>query len=607
MNQSISPLYPQQNQHRNLLDLSGLWSFQSDPADGGESAEWQNGLPAATPIAVPGSWNEQYSELRDYMGAGWYQTDVWVPRGWQGQRIILRIGAANYAAKVWINGTEAGEHFGGHLPFGFNISNSVQWDRANRITIRVENQLLPDRLPPGGVGLGGGGILSSYPLTSYDFFPYCGLQRQVWLYSLPQAHIDDVTVQTTFEQENGSTLGKVKVKIDTSNYAGPATVRLNDATTDVQRQVTISDGTGEVELSVPNAKLWGVETPHLYTLSIHLGDANSGDANSGGQDSYSLEVGIRTVSVEGDKILLNGEPIFLKGFGKHEDFAGSGRGLNVPVLVKDHDLLRWIGANSYRTAHYPYSEEAMQMADRTGILIIDETPAVGLMFNADEATVQGHLQLCQQATAALIARDKNHPSVIAWSIANEPVSGSFFAPPGSNPKADQVGLEFLGNLAELAHRLDSTRAVTFAGMQSAAPEWFKVVDFICINRYYGWYTQSGQLDKAAEALANEFASIYQQHGKPIIVSEFGADTVAGMHSQPAEMWSEEYQVEMLKLYLDYADQHPYMAGLHIWNFADFKTGQGIIRMSGMNHKGVFTRDRRPKMAAHFLRERWRKL
>jgi len=593
---SFSPLYPQQNLHRNLLDLSGIWQCQPDPEDVGEAQQWYTSLPTPRPIAVPGSWNEQYADLRDYMGACWYLTTVWAPPGWQNQRILLRVGSANYGATVWINGHAVGAHEGGHLPFGFDITDQICWDGPNVIALRIENKLLPQRLPPGGVGFGGGGggMMGNYPLTGYDFFPFCGLQRQVWLCSVPVAHIHDLTVQTTFARTADTVQGAVQVSVNANHYTGPATLQLTDATTALQAELTITDGVGEATIAVPNAKLWQPGAPHLYTLRVTLGD----------QDSYTLSVGIRTVAVRGDQILLNDEPIFLKGFGKHEDFAVSGRGLNLPVLIKDHDLLRWIGANSYRTAHYPYAEEAMQMADQTGILIIDETPAVGLTFHSDQAVVQNHLALCQQATATLIARDKNHPSVIAWSIANEPVAAPIFSPPGLNPAAEALGLDFLGQLATQARDLDSTRLVTFAGMMRVTTTWFQVVDFICVNRYYGWYSHSGQLEQAAAALAQEMASLHQQFGKPIIISEFGADTLAGVHAQPAEMWSEEYQVEMLKLYLDYAAAHPYMAGLHIWNFADFKTGQGIMRTSGLNHKGVFTRDRRPKMAAHFLRQRW---
>ena len=105
-------------------------------------------------------------------------------------------------------------------------------------------------------------------------------------------------------------------------------------------------------------------------------------------------------------------------------------------------------------------------------------------------------------------------------------------------------------------------------------------------------------------LAQQLDSLHQTLGKPIVISEFGADTIPGIHSDPPEMWTEEYQVELLRRYLDVAVERPFVVGLHVWNFADFKTGQSVGRVGGMNHKGVFTRDRRPKMAAHFLRERW---
>jgi beta-glucuronidase len=114
----------------------------------------------------------------------------------------------------------------------------------------------------------------------------------------------------------------------------------------------------------------------------------------------------------------------------------------------------------------------------------------------------------------------------------------------------------------------------------------------------------GRRDEAAEALSRELDALHQPFGKPIIIAEFGTDTLPGVHHQPPEMWTEEYQVEYLRRYLDIAEKRPFMAGMHVWNFADFKTGQGTSRAGGMNFKGAFTRDRRPKAAAHFLRTRW---
>ncbi len=159
-------------------------------------------------------------------------------------------------------------------------------------------------------------------------------------------------------------------------------------------------------------------------------------------------------------------------------------------------------------------------------------------------------------------------------------------------------------LYERTRALDSSRPVTLVGVQGGPPEWLGLFDVVAINRYYGWYTLGGRLEQAAETLGRELDELHKRFGKPIMLTEFGADTVAGTHSQPDEMWSEEYQVELLRRYLDVAASRRFVAGVHVWNFADFKTGQGIIRTSGLNLKGVFTRDRRPKMAAHFLRSRW---
>jgi beta-glucuronidase len=144
------------------------------------------------------------------------------------------------------------------------------------------------------------------------------------------------------------------------------------------------------------------------------------------------------------------------------------------------------------------------------------------------------------------------------------------------------------------------------GVQGGPTDWHGIFDVLCINRYYGWYVFGGRLEEGAAELARELDALHKMFGKPIVLAEFGTDTLPGSHSTPPEMWTEEYQVEYLRRYLDVADLRPFVAGMQVWNFADFKTGQGTSRAGGINHKGVFTRDRRPKMAAHFLRERWTK-
>ncbi len=455
----------------------------------------------------------------------------------------------------------------------------------------MENKQLLERVPP-GPGPGGGGVagvLGGYPATTYDFFPYAGLHRQVWLYSvLAEAHIDDVTVATTIEGGDGVVTVEVAAF---GGYFGKGKVRLNNADADLNFQA----GAAEATLRVPSARFWGPHDPYLYPLTVTLTDGQRDT------DAYSLDIGIRTVAVRGEQLLLNNQPIKLTGFGKHEDFALSGRGLNLPMWVRDYELLRWVGANLYRTPHYPYAEEAMDLADRLGVLVINEIPAVGLNFeDPAEATAQRLAQATQQLRE-LITRDKNHPSTIMWNVANEPMGGSLLGADQPMPAAVKAGMRFFRQMYDQARRLDPTRPVTLVGVQGGPVDWHGIFDVVAINRYYGWYTQSGRLDEGAQALARE---LHRRFGKPIVMTEFGTDTIPGVHAQPPEMWSEEYEVEFLRRTFDVAAERPFVAGMQMWNFADFKTGQGTSRAGGMNFKGVFTRDRRPKLAAHFLRSRW---
>jgi len=589
-------LYPQQNAHRSICDLGGLWSFKLDPQEIGEKDGWFRDLPAPRNIAVPASWNEQFEDTRDYLGIAWYSKRIVVPPAWRGQKIMLRFGSATYAAKVWIDGKPVGSHLGGHLPFEFDVSALVSWGAPTTIAVQVENKPSPTRVPPAATNPET--TANTYPDVTYDFFPYCGLDRPVLLYSVPPLHIADVTVVTSIDGSDGVIDATIAAS---DKWSGRGELRLETGTEPLTADLTFKNGAAQASIRVRKARLWNPDDPFLYPLSITLADGDSI------RDAYTLDVGIRTVEVRGDRLLLNGEPITLTGFGKHEDFPINGRGLNIPLLIRDHELLRLVGANSYRTSHYPYSEEAMDLADRLGVLVIDETPAVSLNFADTPELVARRLEQCQRALDELITRDKNHPSVILWCVANEPMAGSPSASAGAAPPAAvEAGTRFFKTLYDQVRAKDASRPVTLVGIGGGPVEWLALFDVTSINRYYGWYSFGGRLDQAAAALGKELDALHQRLGKPVLITEFGADTVAGSHSQPEEMWTEEYQVEFLRRYLDTAASRPFVAGLHVWNFADFKTGQGILRMAGLNQKGVFTRDRRPKLAAHFLRSRWRR-
>ncbi len=586
-------LYPVQNNVRNKLDLSGIWDFKCDPNGVGEASGWAKGLTGGRPMAVPGSWNEQYDDLFSYLDLAWYVKKVYIPSCWQGQRVFIRVGSAVYLGTVYLNGVKIGSHEGGHLPFAFEITNQVKWDEENVLAISVENVLKPERVPSGNMPGDEMGMFASTPRTTYDFYPFAGIHRPVVLYSVPQNYIADVTVATTIEPR-----AEVKVTVElNAALSGPGSVQLKGGETDIVADLTFADGAAEVTLAVPEAHLWSDKDPYLYDLTVRTEN-----------DAYSLKVGIRTIAVTGGKILLNGQPVKLNGFGRHEDFVASGKGLNLPLVVKDYQLMKWVGANAYRTSHYPYSEEEMQMADREGFLIIDEIPAVSLQM-ADEANAAERLRMCLQQIGEMIARDKNHPSVVMWCVANEPMPKGFAVGALGESKrsiedVNLPGKQFLDTEIARVRELDPTRLVTIVTVMGGPQNWMEQCDVICMNRYWGWYTLGGQLDKARQKLEAELDQVWDRFHKPIIMTEFGADTIAGYHGKPNVMWTEDYQADYIRFHLEAAAERHFVAGMQVWQFADFAAVQSIMRVGGLNHKGIFTRIRTPKMAAHVLREFW---
>lgn len=576
-------LYPKMNGFREVIDLSGFFDFKLDPDNVGEEKNWQKGVESSRSIGIPGSWNEQFIDTRDYLGPTWHFKKFYVPSSWKEKLVWFRIGAANYYAKVWINGEFIGEHEGGYLPFQFEVTDRVRFGKENFLSVKVDNQLSPERVPPGNIPEEEhprSVRQRSYPDVNFDFFPYGGIHRPVYLFCTPLDYIEDIAVTTSIEGKKGLIKYRITKK---GGEAKESFIHLGDENTRLEQKVEFRGNMAEGELTIDEATFWSPDNPHLYEMVVELLSSEGAPI-----DEYTLSIGIRTIEVKNDRLYLNGELIFLKGFGKHEDFPIIGKGLSLPLIAKDYSLMKWIGANSFRTSHYPYSEEMMNMADKEGFLVIDEIPAVGLFFGKGN---KRRLSLCKQYLRELIARDKNHPSVIMWSIANEPHS--------TKPEAK----EFFRQLYQHTKKLDPSRLVTLVSMFGLKEEALAYVDVICLNRYYGWYTDPGQLDRASHKLSKELDALYQTYKKPILLSEFGAGAIAGVHAHPAELFSEEYQAELIQKYCEVIESKPYMVGEHVWCFADFKTAQVAYRVA-LNRKGVFTRTRQPKLAAHLLRKIW---
>jgi beta-glucuronidase len=588
-------LRPQDNAARERKSLNGLWDFALDADGVGVEESWFNGpLADARAMPVPASFNDIAADaaVRNFVGDVWYQTTARIPRGWHGQRVILHFESATHRATVWVDGHEVGSHEGGYTPFEFDISSWASPGDEVRITVKVNNILTFQSIPPGIVEETPDGRRQKY---FHDFFNYAGLHRTVWLTTTPVPHFTDILVTTDIDGDDGI----VGFQLSAEDAEGLSVeVALLDAEDNVATDARGLAGS----LRVPSAHLWEPGHGYLYDLRVRIMDADDTLV-----DEYHQSVGIRTVAVSGTQFLINGKPFYFTGFGKHEDLAVIGKGHNDAWMVHDFELLNWIGANSFRTSHYPYSEDVLDYADRQGIVVIDETAAVGQNMGLGGGIFgfQGHRtfspttnndetgKVHAAAIEELFARDRNHPSVVIWSIANEPESHT------------EESEEYFRPLFELARRLDPTRPIGFVNVGLAPHGKCRLSQFgdvLMLNRYYGWYENTGDL-KAAERAWDAELSGWATDGKPIIITEYGADTYAGLHAVVASPWTEEFQVEYLDMNHRVFDRFDAVVGEQVWNFADFATTAGIMRVGG-NKKGIFTRDRQPKAAAHALRRRW---
>ncbi|MGA4508610.1 beta-glucuronidase [Propionibacteriaceae bacterium G1746] len=587
-------LRTQDSATRERKNLSGLWDFRLDRDGEGRNQRWFDGpLTGARKMPVPASFNDLVTdrETREFFGDIWYQTTVRVPRGWADQRITLQVESATHRATVWVDGVEVASHEGGYLPFEADLTDVVAPGQLVRITLCVNNSLSFQSVPPGVVEDSPAGPRLKY---WHDFFNYAGIHRPMWLQSTPRAHLDDVTVVTGLDGAAG-TVAWTAAAVDADGLDVRVQLRDEDG-------AEVASGTGpQGELGIEQVRPWRPLDAYLYDLEVQLVD---GDRVV---DSFHQPVGVRTVEVRGTQFLINGEPFYFKGFGMHEDHITIGKQHCPASMVRDFELLGWIGANSLRTSHYPYSEEFMDYADRMGFVVIDETPAVGMnmAIGGGIAGTQGYVtfspetindQTCEvhaQTIRELVARDKNHPCVVIWSIANEPESTT------------EAAEAYFRPLFDVARAADPTRPVGFVNVMLAPHGQCRVsqfADVIMLNRYYGWYVHTDDLANAEIAMRTETAG-WASEGKPIIFTEYGADTYAGLHQLPAAPWSEDYQVDYLDLQHKIFDEFDEVVGEQMWNFADFATTSGIMRVGG-NKKGAFTRDRQPKAAAHQLRQRW---
>lgn len=571
-------LYPQINEKRLVLSLDGIWDF----CLGNENFEEKyllNKLKNPEKIYVPASYNDQKADIRfrDHYGFAYYQTMFCAPVS--DDRVVLRFGAVTHFCVVYLNSVKIAEHKGGFLPFEIELDKS-SLKPQNLLAVAVDNRINFSTLPVGNEykqAMFGDGLPSfesvkktdikkkNYP--NFDFFNYAGINRPVKLYTTSKDYIKDVYVDANID-------GVVNVKVDVVG-AGDVTVAIFDMNNN-----QVGFGCANEDIKIKDVVLWEPGNAYLYTAKICFNN-----------DVYYQKFGVRSVEVKGDKFLINNKPFYFKGFGKHEDSEVVGRGINQAFNVKDLSLIKWLNANSFRTSHYPYSEEMLSLCDEEGVVVIAEAPAVGLNESSYEKVFSYHQDVIKQ----MIDRDKNHPSIVMWSVANEPNTDS---------KPD-MAYDYFKPLYDLTHKIDpQNRPVTIVVCNNdyVKDRVATLGDVVCINRYYGWYIFGGDLDAAVQAMDVEMKH-FEGFGKPLMITEYGADAVVGVHNAVGNMFSEEFQMEYYAKINSVLDKYSFVVGEQAWNFADFATIQGTLRVDG-NKKGLFTRERRPKLAAHYFKNRW---
>jgi beta-glucuronidase len=528
--------------------------FLNRKAQPGDQFPTEYDFSKAPKLKVPGDWNTQRSDLFYYEGPVWYERDfTFQPK--PNTRVFLRVGAANYHSWFWINGTKVCEHEGGFTAFACEVTQEIR-PGDNFIVAAVDNSRAPDNVPA----------------IQTDWWNYGGLTREVSLIELPAAFIDRYDLHLS-RAEDGVIEGWIHVMNAQPRLAAeveiPALHAKASAAFDPQ-------GRAPIHFAVKGLERWSPDSPKLYDVTLSAGD-----------DVIHESMGFRTIETRGDRILLNGKPIFLRGVSIHAEAPyRTGRAWS----DKDAEtLLTWakeLGCNFARLAHYPHDENMLRAADRMGVLIWSENPVYwALDFDNPKVLANATQQLDEE-----IGTSRNHAAIILWSMANETPN---------NPTRTQ----FIETLAAHARSLDSSRLITAALLVRAQGHTKivddplgKTLDVIGINEYVGWYEGT-----PASADNTEWQIEYE---KPVIVSEFGAGAKAGLHGPADQRWTEEYQAEVFRHQLPMLNRIPHLRGMSPWCLMDFRSPNRPLTgiQDEFNRKGLISEKGEKKLAFSILRK-----
>ena len=506
---------------------------------------------AAPAMRVPGDWNTQDERLFLYEGTVWLQRYFEVKADelsvQNGRRTLLYFGAVNYDCHVYVNGRKAGHHAGGFTPFNFDVTDLLQEGR-NFVVVKVDNKR----------------SASAVPTQIFDWWNYGGITRDVLLVSVAPTYIENYSLQLNKAVKGKRRQLDFSLQLNHKEAGHEVTLRIPELK--IQQTLTTDDN-GRISycrFSVPNTKLslWRPGSPKLYQVEITLDGETLKD-----------EIGFRTIETRGKQILLNGEPIFLKGISIHEERPDGGGRANGTDDART--LLGWakeLGCNYVRLAHYPHNEYMVREAERMGLLVWSEIPVYWTIDWTNEETYQNaRQQLCD-----MIARDHNRANVIIWSIANE------------TPHSAERD-RFLGRLARYARSQDSTRLISMAMEVTSASNYHnrlqdnmhELVDVVSFNQYVGWYRDVNDAPKMTWEIP---------YDKPVIISEFGGGARYGLHGPANQRWTEEFQENLYRENTAMLDKIDGLAGTTPWILKDFRSPRRVLTgvQDYYNRKGLYS-------------------
>lgn len=581
-------------QQRIQTSVNSNWVFvKSDTTAGSTAAKWQQ-------VSIPHTWNDQDvmdDEPGYYRSDAWYKKDLYVPSAWKGKEIYIHFEGVGQLAEVYINGVLVGKHMGSYTAFSFPISKYLKFADAgnatNLLSVKVNNSHSDD-IPP----------------LSGDYTFFGGIYRDVYLQAFDKVH---------FDADNHATNGLFITTPQVS--AEKATVNIKGAFVNrdaVRRQLSIThaivDASGQqlatqsktykvnagdkidFTTSFNNLKgfrLWSVDDPYLYRIVSSITDV----ATKKQLDEVSNPLGFRWYEFNVEKgFFLNGQHVKLVGASRHQDFKGMGNALTDAMHVRDVELLKEMGGNFLRIAHYPQDPAILQACDRLGIVAAVETPS-GNRITETEAYAKNYLQIHKE----MIRQNFNHPSLIIWAYMNEVL----LRPPYANEKAKQE--TYFASVTRLAQQIEGlTRnedpyRYTLIANHGAFDLYNKVKltqipKLVGWNLYLGWYSRT----------FNDFAKYLDRHraelpDKPLLITEYGADADSRLHNFSPVRFDKtvEYTNLYHQSYLKAMMDRPFVAAAMIWNLAEFSSEQRGESTPHVNAKGILTQDRKPKDGYRF--------